>query len=72
MRKEIVDKLEKRIPFLKGLSKIRLFNLRVKHKNQQMESVELDETLFGKINEGETIFCDFESSDIWLKLNVNI
>ena len=37
-----------------------------------MESVELDETLFGKINEGETIYCDFESSDIWLKLNVNI
>jgi len=37
-----------------------------------MESVELDETLFGKINEGDTIYCNFESSDIWLNLHVNI
>jgi len=71
MRKEIVDKLEKRIPFLKGLSKIHLFNLRVKHKNAKVEDVELDETLFDKIKEGETIYCDFKSNDIWLKLNVN-
>lgn len=72
MRKEIVDKLEKRIPFLKGLSKLRLFNLRVKHKNAQMQNVELDESLFESIKEGETIYCDFECTDIWLKLNVNI
>lgn len=49
MRKEIVDILEKWIPFLKGLTKIWLYNLRVKHKNNQIENVELDETLFKKI-----------------------
>lgn len=72
MWKEIVDKLEKRIPFLWGLTKIRLFNLRIKHKNAQVENVELDETLFNKIKEGDTIFCDFDSHDIWLKLTINI
>jgi hypothetical protein len=37
-----------------------------------MENVELDETLFDQIEEGDTIFCDFDSSDIWLNLNINI
>jgi hypothetical protein len=37
-----------------------------------MENVELDETLFEKIKEGDTIYCDFDSNDIWLKLHLDI
>jgi len=33
MKKEMADTLEKRIPFLKGLTKIELSNYRIKRKN---------------------------------------
>jgi hypothetical protein len=72
MRKEIIDGLEKRISFLKGLSNVRLSNMRVRHMNSHLVPVELNSSIFEHIKEGDTLYCDFESNDIWLNTTVNI